>query len=76
MAATSRLRSWWNGVRLGLAVVASAIAVLWLLLMNRRGRALDKEAVEAQDEARKVRDAGKRGATDEVVDSWRRATRK
>ena len=75
-ATRGALSRWWGGVKLGVAVVAAAIGVFWLMLLNiRRGR-LDKAAAEAQDEARRVRDAGKRGATDEVVDSFRRATKK
>lgn len=75
-AARGALSRWWRGVRVGLAVVASAISVLWFMLWRMRGRRLDKAAAKAEDEARRVRDAGKRGATDEVIDSWRRATKK
>lgn len=74
--AKGRLRSWWNGVKLGLAVVASALVVLWLTITNRRARRLDKQADEAENEASRVRDAGQRGAADEVLDSFRRATKK
>ena len=58
-----------------LTALAGIIAAWWTVDRWRRGR-YDKDASAAENEAAKVREAGKRGDADAVLDSFRRATNK
>ena len=56
-----------------LGVLGGLVAILGNILRRRK---YDAEASAAEDEARKVKEAGKRGDADAVLDSLRRAARK
>ena len=63
--------TWIGVVMFGLIGILVSVA-----LSGRMKRRHDAEASAAEDEARKVKEAGGRGNAEEVLDSFRRSTNK
>ena len=74
----ARLHKWLSAIGIGLKLVAAAIgiAAVYAIARMTRTRLSEQEAADAEDEARRVKEAGERGSADEVLDSLDRATRR
>lgn len=71
---TQRLGIWLRGAWYALTFVLAAIAAVITLVWYRRKR--DAKAVDDEGEAAKVEAAGKRGDSQEVIDSFHKSTRR
>lgn len=70
------IRKFFSRIGMALSCLLGVLGLVTVGLYNHYRRRYDSKASAAEDEARKVKEAGKRGDADEVLNSFRRATRK